>query len=415
MNFFQDSIAHSSKRGSFSLICTAKAVPLAHLVSCFAKIGPSAHLISCFAKIRPLAHLVSCFAALCSFATFIPCIAAEGSSAAPLLHSTALSSPTVAPKSIVNSCKSMSLFDLKATKSTDESLNGFYTKFESAFKDHDGKLFRSLIHPSMTREVKNADIFNSTVDDFGLEKVNLTRSSAFLLSFLEPKSQFAECESGIVRGVVGPKEQVALIHTYLGGNEQIRIFTLATKVPASVRKLPEQEWGIVMMHAQTWSHGKQTPSSLRAEAKKWNLLGEPITAWALSRAAQKILEGNPYFEPNDIQETNRLENALRQLKPNTTDLNDLAKIAGIDWVFEDITVVFQAKGLEIGLKVRMPKTEIPVNAQIDTCKKMGRIFIQKYPGTAQRFTGFECLTFLPKEDINSPSDSGSQFHRWEKG
>ena len=311
-----------------------------------------------------------------------------------------------------NECTPLSLFALKSKSIPDSSLNEFYEKFEESFRTGDSRLFRSLIHPSLSRESKNPDIFNSTVEEYGLKNVELRRSFAYELHFNRRESQTAECPNGRVRGVVGPTTQVAMIHQFLGGNEQVRLFTLAAPVPISLRKDPKLDWGIVLLQAQIWSHGKQTPTALREEAQKWFLLGEPFSAWAIATAGRRILEANPYFEPNELEESQQQSARYESSKPSPDPINENLAKEGIKWKFEDSTVVFQAKSLEIGLKVRMDREEIPVNEQIQTCKHIGRIFLSLNPGIRNRFSGFECLTYLPKDNLSVPSDAGSQFHKW---
>jgi hypothetical protein len=318
-------------------------------------------------------------------------------------------------------CSSLNLTNL--SNSTDpkyqETLKGledFAKSYESAFKNKDSRLFQSLTHPALSRETKRSSIFNETILEYGLDKASLARTSAFLLHL--PRSsltQATNCSIGTIRGVVGPENQAVLIHTFLGGNEQIRLFTIVAPVPASFQKGNTTQWGVVMMHTQVWTHGRKIPQTILEEARVWKNKGQPLVYWAKSNAALRILQANPYFEPNDLEAARQEAAAALAQRPQIAPLNTIfqeQQIPKNEWTIEDYAVVFQAQDIEFGVKVRMNR-EFPVNEQIENCKKTGRAIVQQHPTLQEAFSGFECLTFGKDEKLESIPLAGSQFHTWK--
>lgn len=327
--------------------------------------------------------------------------------------------PAVVPTaaSLAATCQSLSLYE---SASTPENLKPLYetlADFERAFEKNDASLFTELVHPALTREKKKDDTFVSTVQDFGLEKVKLARNVLYRVEFpTENPARTVACSQGELRGVVGPTLQFATMHAFAGGNEQIRLFTLFAPIPKSFgpkMKNPKRELGIVMMFAQTWTHGKKAPEVLVAESKKWSLLNEPITGWVLAEASHRLLSANPYFVPNGLSEAEGLALQTKQKLPSFEGLKTKVRESNVGWEFLDLAVIFQAQAVEVGVKTRMQAQEEPVNAQIDKCKTVGRLLASEFPGLTKTFSGFECMPYAKGEALDASPDAGTQFHAWK--
>lgn len=354
-----------------------------------------------------------------------PTAPANGSTQASTSTNTAdpAASPNTAVPSAVaeappppTTCKALSLFETASTSAELKALYATLAEFERAFERNDARLFADLVHPALTREKRKAEIFATTVQDYGLEKAKLARNALYQASFpTENPARTVTCPQGELRGVVGPTLQFAAMHAFNGGNEQIRLFTLFAPIPKSFApkmKNPKQEFGIVMMFAQTWTHGKKAPEILSAESRKWSLLDEPITAWILAEASHRLYAANPYFVPNGTREAELLATQAKQKLPTFESLKAKVREATSGWEFLELAVIFQSKAVEVGVRTRMLETEEPVNAQIEKCKTVGRLLASEFPGITRPFSGFECMPYARGEATETSPEAGTQFHTW---
>jgi|GEM_PF-662255 len=333
-------------------------------------------------------------------------------------HTTAIAASTSPPRpDSTPRCQGLSLSESGATPKELKPLYEAVADFEKAFADNNNRLFRTLMHPALSRERQNPEVFDSTVQEFGLEKAKLQRNALYSLDLpLGSEKTTAECGKGEIRGVVGPTQQYAVVHTFTGGNEQIRVFTLFAQVPPQL--MPKQgndkrPIGIVYLQAQVWTHGKRSPEALLVESRKWSILGEPIAAWIHAAAAERILLSNSYFVPTDALAAQQLSRDSKARIPSLDTLRSRVKSGGTGWDFIDLAVIFQAKSLEIGAKFRM-KGEEPLNAQIEKCKTLGLTLAQEFPGLVKQFTGVECMPYGPSEKTEEAPDAGTQFHTWKE-
>lgn len=315
-------------------------------------------------------------------------------------------------------CKLLSLSAPKEFTGMPEFLPDLYKAlqdFEDSFAKDDKELFKTLLHPAMRRTpLQKDEAFISTVQTYGLAKVKLVRSAIFLGTFAPDQEPVADCPSGTLRGVIGPAPQVAVVHTYFGGGEQVRLFSIYApilKVQADAAK-SKYKTGLVMFHAQVWTHEKKAPDKLIEDARKWGILNEPVTAWLLAESGRRILIANPYFTPNDLAPvtafTTELQGKLGSFEPIKTKVAE----AGMGWEFLNMTVVYQDSGVEAGLKFRM-KGEEATNTMLDKCRKLSSLVAQDFSGLRLRFKGVECLAYMPGEKLEEAPASGSQFLTWK--
>jgi hypothetical protein len=321
-----------------------------------------------------------------------------------------------AASSNLATCRSLSLFESATTSPELKPLYTAIADLERAFEKNDSGLFSELVHPALSREAKAKDVFPGTVHDFGLEKAKLVRNAMYAAEFPQSlTTNIAECPQGELRGVVGPSSQFAVMHSFAGGNEQIRVFSIFAPIPASFApkmKNAKRTHGIVMLFAQTWTHGKKAPSVLLQEARKWSVLNEPVTAWVMAEASLRLLAANPYFTPTELSEAKRVALQTKDKLPAFTNLKERIHDAGTGWNFEELAVIFQSSALEVGAKFRM-KEEETVNGQLEKCKKLGTVLASEFPGLTKAFSGFECMPYAKEEGLGEPPGAGTQFHSWK--
>lgn len=357
----------------------------------------------------------------------IPCTAAPTHSSAPVSRDASSASesksasPTEASATTLskplpeNVCRGLSL---NAPSDVSGELKALYeaiSDFEKAFEKNDTSKFRTLVHPALSRERDKPDVFTGTVHDFGLEKAKLVRNAVYELHFPRDRAlKTVACKGGELRGVVGPERQYAVMHSFAGGNEHIRVFTIYSPVQEGLKTrqgATKRDLGLVMLSAQVWTHGKQSPEVLLSESRKWSLLNEPIAAWALAEASVRIMAANPYFVPEHLPEAERIATASKARLPNLNPFREKVARSGTGWHFESLAVIFQQDGVEIGAKFRM-KGEEAVDAQIEKCKTLGIMFGREFPSLTKRFNGYECMPYGEKEDLDAPPAAGTQFHAW---
>lgn len=313
-----------------------------------------------------------------------------------------------------NTCTRLSLQPTGKISSQDEQFYKALEEFERSFAEHRRSAFADILHPALQQNAaQKFEIFESTVQDFGLEKAKLTRSSVFQLRFNGTGTEI-QCAPGKVRGVVGPKEQYAVMHTFSGGSEQIRLFTLfAPIVPSQVEQYKTKyKTGLVMMHGQAWTHERKNAEALLEDAKKWGVLGESLVAWLVAESARRIVTGNPYFEPENTAAITREAEAFKVKVTEDAALRQKMPHSGIDWEFLEFSPVFQASGIEVGLRFRTKAGE-DVAAQMEKCKKASAFVAKEYPQLRLRFRGLECLAWGPEENLTKAPGNGSQFFPWK--
>ena len=290
------------------------------------------------------------------------------------------------------------------------------SQFEKAFEQKDRVLFKSLLHPALQRSAdQKNEAFDGTVQDFGLDKAKLTRNAVYKLQFTAGAEPEVLCNLGKVRGVVGPSEQYAVVHTFSGGTEQVRLFTLFAPILKGQAELAKSKntIGLVMLHGQIWTHEKKAPDAMLEDARKWANLDEPVSAWLLAEGGRRILAANPYVVPTSLKLAEDLSTQLRAKITNLDTLRGKFSQSGIDWDFLDFTVVYQASGLEAGFKFRT-RTEEGVEIQMEKCKRATAVLAKELPGLRHRFRGAECLAYGPTEKLQNPPTNGSQFFKWSE-
>lgn len=290
-------------------------------------------------------------------------------------------------------------------------------EFQEAFQKDSYQTFKKLLHPSIHRsEEQKKEVFNGTVYEYGLKNVKLTLTSLWQLKIKNSTNPVAKCPLGEARGVVGSENQIIAMHSYLGGEEQIRLYTIYIPIPRSMaesKKLTKQS-ALVHLHAQTWTYEKKAPDNLLEEARKFNEPKDAMTAWFVAEAARRLLAANPYFEPTELAGATKTAAELRQRAGSIEGAKAAVAATGTGWSFVDYTVTFGGKGLEAGVKLRT-KEEQALKAQSEDCEKNLKALAKLAPESMRkRFPGMHCLPYRQEENLDNPPAGGTQFFTWKQ-
>jgi hypothetical protein len=290
-------------------------------------------------------------------------------------------------------------------------------QMEEAFFAGNRSLFMNIVHPALRASLagNKQDPFQETVYEFGLKNAKLTRTTLYLARFGEGTPEVL-CQFGTLRGVVGPKLQIAAIHQTLGTRDQIRIVTLWAPVLDSQKTKAkfDKESGLVMLQAQNWSLGGKTLTSLIEDTKKWNVLQETTLSFVSLSAAKKLGFSNPYYTPQETGQLAQLEKEVAS-KLNLSEFKSRIQALGTEAQFIDLESVFKADRIEPSLRFRYTSSELSGKAYLELCKKVSQAVTPLLsPAFRKEFNGIECLGFSPQEDIQLPPSQGSQFFNWNE-
>jgi hypothetical protein len=286
--------------------------------------------------------------------------------------------------------------------------------FESSFRDDDEKRFQSILHPALQlAPAKRHDLFMGAFSDFGLSKPKLVRSHLFELTIDDVARPVAECSTGILRGVAGPKRQWALFHTILDASEQVRFMELYAEVPRAIEKRHGTQYGIglVMFHTQVWSHERKAPGKLLEEARKWSELGSPLTGWFLAESATRLLNANPYFQPAELAEARSITQEMFERGVRYAEWEHQLSAVPRRWKFVELSPVYQASGIEPGVRFQASRDPEPLKLS-NECRKNLSALVKVLPKLSDRFHGVECLPYGPGEELTRPPAAGSVFLKW---
>lgn len=300
-----------------------------------------------------------------------------------------------------------------------KDLQEFYNTlkdFEDSFLLSNRDLFKSILHPALRRkESEKNEVFDGTVANYGLEKVKLVRNVLYGAEFNAEGDRVVTCQTGQLRGVIGPTTQIAVTHSYISGPEQVRITTLYSPIIKSQAEAvgTNRKWGLVMLQSQFWTIDKKTAQLYLDDAKKWSILGEKLVAWTFAEAARRIWNSNAYFIPNELGEATQIASEYKNATKKELSLAaETVRNQKTDWEFLDFTSIFQEKSLEFGIKYRM-KQEESTNIFLEKCKKNSAAILKNLPGVTRKFKGVECLAYQPQEPLSESPAMGSNFSTWK--
>lgn len=345
-----------------------------------------------------------------------------GALGAPLFLSQLSLAQTPTPNSPKeNVCSARPIVETKesvsAFKNTFADIYQNLESLENAFLKQDKIQFRKLIHPAIHKTVaeKNA-LLEDTSYDFGIRGVKLSRTAVYEIEINNPSDLNVRCGSGVtVRALAGPTNQVVSLHSTLGNEEQVRLFTIWIGIPKSLaeQKKISASSAIAHFHSQMWTHGKKSPALILEDAKSFAAEKDWLTSWMLAQGALRILSANPYFILDETEEAQKLSDKTRQEITEVAKAKEnLAKLK-TDWTFEDFTVVYGSKGLEAGVKFRMEK-EVTFKELGEKCKAATRAVMEvTSQSLRKRFSGAQCLAYQLRENMAEAPDSGSQFFSWK--
>lgn len=329
----------------------------------------------------------------------------------------AQTTPPMAPGAQNAERNTCSVLSISQPKTSRGELGSFLKSFERAVESNDAASFLRLLHPAIIKEPSEKHaIFKNMMANYEFEGKTLQRRFLYELS-VQGTSQQVRCSDHEVTAVVGPKEQWATEYSSTNAGEQARLFVLIGRVPESLRAMraaqsPQagevSEFGIVHIHTQNWSFAGQTPESLFASMRKWNILGEPIAAWAFGTAARRIARSNGYLYDTGFDAGLADHDRIKPAFEDITKPYRKQKIPETEFTVQDFTTIFRERDLAIGVKVET-NLELAVNAQIENCQKVARHLLPIFVGAAKVLKGTECMIYRPGEDLAQAPSSGSIF------
>lgn len=343
------------------------------------------------------------------------CVVASTAAAAPSVNE----SKDTPPPSGRGICKQLgrNFSGEKGADALHVQLKAALSAFETAIEKGDKKLFRGLVHPAMIRPGHEiSTVLEETTKGYGIEGKRPVLNSLHEISLKAAQSSpEAECAPGLIRGVTGPARQWAVFHTVFSG-EQVRLFTLFAPILKEQKKEDRPaayaDVGLVLLQAQVYTHAGMSPEKLLEEGKKWRRLDQNLSAWLFAESGTRILEANPYLDPHELVDSR--EEAL-ELYGKIAEIDAVKRQLATDvpnWSFAGFTPIFQAKGIEPGLRFKA-KGALSVKEAMDGCKKAAASVKGALAGLQSVFHGVECLPYSADEETTKPPAAGSVFLPWK--
>jgi hypothetical protein len=326
--------------------------------------------------------------------------------------------PASTPVPSPSDCKQMPLNKPQDITGYGDYVLDFYAalaEYEKAMAESRVDHLKKLLHPSIVKEDRAKDeIFNTTIQEFSLEKAKLARTAIYYLNLPASGLPEVKCLGATVRGVTGPHQQFAVIHSHHSNSEQVRLFSIFAPIPDSLVKKTKAKFrvGLVMLHAQIWTHAKKSPEVYFKEAKS-KAEKDGMAGWLYAEAARRLYASNPYYAPNELAESQQFVDTHALKKPDLAKIKAALKEKNFDWEFLDFSVAYKEVGIEPAIKLRLIKEESS-KEHLEKCEKISGVIAQHLTALKADFKGVECLAYLPGEPLENPPALGSAFFPWTK-
>jgi hypothetical protein len=313
-----------------------------------------------------------------------------------------------------NRCTALSITTPQSAKT---DIGAMLSRFETAIASADSHAFLGLLHPAIIKEPsEKRAIFQTMIEGYDLKGKTLQRRFLYELSLGGP-SQKVRCLQHEVTAVVGPVDQWATEYSFTNNGEQARLFLLIGRIPKSLqRKVTSTgaqapaDVGIVHIHTQNWSFSRQTPESLFNAMRKWQVLSEPVAAWAFGTAARRIVRSNGYLFDTGFEASLADHDRLQPEFESKTSEHLNKPVPGSDLTIRDFTAVFRETELALGVKVTLEGSkELSVNEQIEQCRTLTRHLLPLVAGAHKAIPGIECMVYQQNEPRDGPPFGGTIF------
>lgn len=285
---------------------------------------------------------------------------------------------------------------------------------EQSIQSKDSRLFSSLLHPAIHKpENEKRRILESSLLEFEIHKSKLIRNKIYVLDFKKDRELKTRCDDGDLQGLVGPNTQAVVFYSFFKRNEQYRLTAnfSPVMVPQQQEHASVPNLGLALFHIQAISYNGKNAERLLNEAERAFQNHSALSAWLLTEAAVRLESSHPYWTSSALEGMKVTSRNYRKILADrllNLDFRSSLQKATSNWIFEDITVVFQAEGIVPGLKLRNVYDD-SLNTQIRKCQQVGATFKSHVSSTGDDIQGVECMIYDKEQDLTQPPKYGSQF------